>query len=150
MFYEQENEKYTCPTTGAHFKLSELCIRLERLRILRIESNAQPTFKNSIIAVPKTKSGIDSLSHMSSENLLKESGQSENFVEDTIDERDISHEIYPVPANQGAKEALQDVRKQQLAQNNKKIKNDNNATSRNLPNECSVPLKTQVQEEDKQ
>ena len=25
MFYDQDNEKYTCPHTGAHFRFGDLC-----------------------------------------------------------------------------------------------------------------------------
>ena len=93
MFYEQENEKYTCPYTGAHFKYDDLCQRLEFLREFRFEEEKrffeeerliQKQF-DILIAQKQTKNIVDS--KVGSSKKLKESGQSENFVEETIDER---------------------------------------------------------------
>ena len=39
MFYDTENEKYTCPLTGAHFRIGDLCQRLENLRQHRQEQD---------------------------------------------------------------------------------------------------------------
>ena len=35
IFFEDENDKYQCPQTGAHFKPQDLCQRLEFIRIKR-------------------------------------------------------------------------------------------------------------------
>ncbi len=32
MFFEQEHQKYTCPTTGAHFEPKDLCRRLNLVK----------------------------------------------------------------------------------------------------------------------
>ena len=35
VFFEDENEKYQCPSTGAHFRPSDLCQRLDIIRVKR-------------------------------------------------------------------------------------------------------------------
>ena len=35
IYFEDENEKYQCPTTGAHFKFEDLCARMDHIRIKR-------------------------------------------------------------------------------------------------------------------
>ena len=35
VFYEDENEKYQCPSTGAHFRPTDLSQRLEVIRVKR-------------------------------------------------------------------------------------------------------------------
>lgn len=35
IYFEDDNEKFQCPKTGAHFKFQDLCGRLERIRIKR-------------------------------------------------------------------------------------------------------------------
>ena len=35
IYFEDENEKYQCPVTGAHFKFDDLCARMERIRVKR-------------------------------------------------------------------------------------------------------------------
>ena len=32
MFYENEHQKYTCPHTGAHFEVKDLCRRLNIIK----------------------------------------------------------------------------------------------------------------------
>ena len=45
IYFDDDNEKYQCPETGAHFKFEDLCARMERIRIKRgdpkIEFDAQ-------------------------------------------------------------------------------------------------------------
>ena len=38
IYFDDDNEKYTCPVTGAHFKFEDLYARIERIRIKRGES----------------------------------------------------------------------------------------------------------------
>ena len=35
IYFEDDNEKYQCPVTGAHFKFDDLSRRMERIRIKR-------------------------------------------------------------------------------------------------------------------
>lgn len=35
IYFDDDNEKYQCPETGAHFKFEDLCARMERIRIKR-------------------------------------------------------------------------------------------------------------------
>ena len=35
IYFDDENEKYQCPETGAHFKFEDLCARMEQIRIKR-------------------------------------------------------------------------------------------------------------------
>ena len=35
IYFDDENEKYQCPETGAHFKFEDLYARMERIRIKR-------------------------------------------------------------------------------------------------------------------
>jgi hypothetical protein len=35
IYFEDENEKFQCPETGAHFKFEDLCQRMEQIRIRR-------------------------------------------------------------------------------------------------------------------
>jgi len=35
IYFDDENEKYQCPTTGAHFKFEDLCARMEHIRVKR-------------------------------------------------------------------------------------------------------------------
>lgn len=35
MFFEQEHQKYTCPVTGAHFEVKDLCRRLTAIKATR-------------------------------------------------------------------------------------------------------------------
>jgi len=35
IYFDDDNEKYQCPRTGAHFKFEDLCQRMERIRIKR-------------------------------------------------------------------------------------------------------------------
>lgn len=35
IYYNTDNEKYTCPVTGAHFRFQDLCSRLEPIRKTR-------------------------------------------------------------------------------------------------------------------
>lgn len=35
IYFDDDNEKYQCPETGAHFKFTDLCGRMERIRIKR-------------------------------------------------------------------------------------------------------------------
>ena len=35
IYFEDDNEKFQCPDTGAHFKFEDLCQRMERIRIKR-------------------------------------------------------------------------------------------------------------------
>ena len=37
IYFEDDNEKFQCPETGAHFKYDDLCRRMERIRIKRGE-----------------------------------------------------------------------------------------------------------------
>ena len=39
IYFEDDNEKYQCPETGAHFKFEDLCRRMERIRIKRGDPN---------------------------------------------------------------------------------------------------------------
>ena len=35
IYFDDDNEKYSCPITGAHFKFDDICRRLERIRVKR-------------------------------------------------------------------------------------------------------------------
>ena len=35
IYFDDDNEKYTCPVTGAHFRFEEMCRLLEPIRISR-------------------------------------------------------------------------------------------------------------------
>ena len=35
IYFDDDNEKFQCPETGAHFKFDDLCRRMERIRIQR-------------------------------------------------------------------------------------------------------------------
>ena len=35
IYFEDDNEKFQCPETGAHFKFEDLCGRMERIRLKR-------------------------------------------------------------------------------------------------------------------
>lgn len=46
MFFEQEHQKYTCPHTGAHFEVKDLCRRLTFIKAERDkipENEEEPT-----------------------------------------------------------------------------------------------------------
>jgi len=57
----QENQKYFCPITGAHFEHDDLCRRLEKFRVIRIFSlkaidtnlTKKKKKKNVILGLPK-------------------------------------------------------------------------------------------------
>ena len=34
-YFDDDNEKYTCPTTGAHFRFEEMWRLLEKIRVVR-------------------------------------------------------------------------------------------------------------------
>ncbi len=80
IYYQADTEKYSCPTTGAHFKFTELCALLEPIRITRGDpfclqfspkNTAQSVLPKAIKKLIKNEAS---------------SRQSENFIEDTIDE----------------------------------------------------------------
>ena len=35
IYFDDDNEKYTCPVTGAHFRFEEMCKLLEKVRLNR-------------------------------------------------------------------------------------------------------------------
>ena len=37
IYFDDDNEKYSCPETGAHFKFEDLCRRIDRIRLKRGE-----------------------------------------------------------------------------------------------------------------
>ena len=41
IYFEDDNEKYQCPETGAHFKFDDLCRRMEKIRKHRGDPNIQ-------------------------------------------------------------------------------------------------------------
>ena len=71
IYFDDENEKYQCPETGAHFKFDDLYARLERIRIKRgdplIEFDAKGN-KIYVKTVALAKSDQDSRRKMSAEN----------------------------------------------------------------------------------
>ena len=108
MFYDQDNEKYTCPVTGAHFRKEDLCQRLDRIRILRRDQESNQVHKDNLIALPKNSS--DSKTNSSPQSSEPKSSPSENFIEDTIDERDFVIDVGNRLDTAAAEQALKDVR----------------------------------------
>ena len=41
IYFEDDNEKYQCPETGAHFRFEDLCRRMEKIRIKRGDPNVK-------------------------------------------------------------------------------------------------------------
>jgi hypothetical protein len=35
IYFDDDNEKYTCPVTGAHFRFEEMCRLLDKVRVAR-------------------------------------------------------------------------------------------------------------------
>lgn len=35
IYFDDDNEKFTCPVTGAHFRFEEMCKILEKIRVTR-------------------------------------------------------------------------------------------------------------------
>ena len=74
IYFNTDNEKYTCPVTGAHFRFADLCNRLEPIRILREQLfAAKPSLSQNLmkLVVHPKHPKFD---------------ESENFTEDTINE----------------------------------------------------------------
>lgn len=105
IYFGADNEKYTCPVTGAHFRFTDLCNRLEPVRLLREQLFApkQNTAQNFLNFVVKPKQ--------------PKFHESENFWEDTINEHE---NAFQLEAQTSQKEkALEKVRKKKLIPNSK-------------------------------
>lgn len=41
IYFDDDNEKFTCPITGAHFRFEEMCKILEKVRIARGDTKVE-------------------------------------------------------------------------------------------------------------
>ena len=79
IYFDDDNEKYTDPVTGAHFRFEDLWARIDRIRKQRGEPNVPAT---------EAKKPKKELSGVFSNEV-----PSENYVEDTMEERALSERI---------------------------------------------------------
>jgi hypothetical protein len=97
IYFDVDTAKYTCPKTGAHFRFDDLSLIMNIIRKDRGNPECEQLPKAQKLAVVDIKKVSE-----------KSASYSENFIEDTIDERDI---ISCDKTSDGIKNALDDVRR---------------------------------------
>ena len=73
IYFEDDNEKYQCPETGAHFRFDDLCRRMERIRIKRGDPNVKfdkkgnKIYPDKVNAAPKPRDLSNKVRELSEE-----------------------------------------------------------------------------------